>query len=78
MSLALVPLPKEDFVELREEQKLSVQQPFRGRDLLAVLPTGFGKSLFCHAVASTRFIRIRSSCFASLQEYRTMTCEKSF
>ena len=31
--------------ELRQEQKSSVKQLFTRGDLLAVLPTGFGKSL---------------------------------
>ena len=31
--------------ELRQEQKSSVKQLFTGGDLLAVLPSGFGKSL---------------------------------
>ena len=37
--------------ELRQEQKSSVKQLFTGRDLLAVLPTGFGKSLIFQLLA---------------------------
>ena len=32
-------------LKLREGQNFSVKQHFKGGDLLAVLPTGFGKSL---------------------------------
>ena len=37
--------------ELRQEQKSSVKQLFTGGDLLAVLPTGFGKSLLFQLLA---------------------------
>ena len=37
--------------ELRQEQKSSVKQLFTGGDLLAVLPTGFGKSLIFQLLA---------------------------
>ena len=37
--------------ELRQEQKSSVKQLFIGGDLLAVLPTGFGKSLIFQLLA---------------------------
>ena len=37
--------------ELRQEQKSSVKQLFTGGDLLAVLPTGFGKSLIFQVLA---------------------------
>ena len=37
--------------ELRQEQKSSVKQLFKGGDLLAVLPTGFGKSLIFQLLA---------------------------
>ena len=39
---------------LRDEQKSSLRQLLRGRDLLAVLPTGFGKSLIFQALAMAR------------------------
>ena len=32
--------------ELRQKQKSSIKQLFTGGDVLAVLPTGFGKSIF--------------------------------
>ena len=35
----------------RLEQKSSVKQLFTGGDLLAVVPTGFGKSLIFHVLA---------------------------
>ncbi|XP_068687830.1 ATP-dependent DNA helicase RecQ-like [Montipora foliosa] len=37
--------------ELRQERKSSVKQLFTGGDLLAVLPTGFGKSLIFQLLA---------------------------
>jgi ATP-dependent DNA helicase RecQ len=37
--------------ELRDEQKSSLRQLYRGGDLLAVLPTGFGKSLIFQLLA---------------------------
>ncbi|XP_068713268.1 ATP-dependent DNA helicase RecQ-like [Montipora foliosa] len=37
--------------ELRQEQKSSVKQLFTGGDLIAVLPTGFGKSLIFQLLA---------------------------
>ena len=37
--------------ELRQEQKSSVKQLFTGGDLVAVLPTGFGKSLIVQLLA---------------------------
>ena len=37
--------------ELRQEQKSAVKQLFTGGDLLAVLPTGFGKSLIFQLLA---------------------------
>ena len=39
---------------LREEQKSSLQQLWRGGDLMAVLPTGFGKSLIFQLLVLTR------------------------
>jgi len=45
-------LPERGFNrELRQEQKSSVKQLFTGGDLLAVLPTGFGKSLIFQLLA---------------------------
>jgi len=41
-------------LELRQQQKASVKQLFIGGDLLAVLPTGFGKSLIFQLLALTR------------------------
>ena len=40
--------------ELRQEQKCSVKQLFTGGDLLAVLPTGFGKSMIFQLLALTK------------------------
>ena len=40
--------------ELRQEQRCSVKQPFSRGDLLAVLPTGFGKSLIFQVLALTK------------------------
>ena len=37
--------------QLRQEQKSSVKQLFTGGDLLAALPTGFGKSLIFQLLA---------------------------
>ena len=37
--------------ELRQEQKCSVKQLFTGGDVLAVLPTGFGKSMIFQLLA---------------------------
>ena len=37
--------------ELRQEQRCSVKQLFSRGDLLAVLPTGFGKSLIFQVLA---------------------------
>ena len=39
---------------LRDEQKSSLRQLLRGGDLLAVLPTGFGKSLIFQALAMAK------------------------
>ena len=39
---------------LRDEQKSSLRQLLRGEDLLAVLPTGFGKSLIFQALAMAK------------------------
>ena len=39
---------------LRDEQKPSLHQLLRGGDLLAVLPTGFGKSLIFQALAMVK------------------------
>ena len=39
---------------LRDEQKSSLRQLLRGGDLLAVLPTGFGKSLIFQALAMSK------------------------
>jgi superfamily II DNA helicase RecQ len=35
-------------IKLKEEQKKAVHQVVNGRDVIAVLPTGFGKSLIYH------------------------------
>ena len=40
--------------ELRQEQKSSVKQLFMGGDVLAVLPTGFGKSMIFQLLALMR------------------------
>ena len=52
---ALTFLAKRGFSrELRQEQKCSVKQLFTGGDLLAVLPTGFGKSMIFQLLALTK------------------------
>ena len=37
--------------ELRQEQKSCIKQLFTGEDVLAVLPTGFGKSMIFQLLA---------------------------
>ena len=58
--------------ELRQEQTSSVKQLFTGGDLLAVLPTGFGKS-FVFSTLSTCKRRLCCPCNLSTEKY----CERS-
>ena len=42
---------------LKEEQKYAVENPLSGRDVLAILPTGFGKSLIFQLFATAKSIQ---------------------
>jgi superfamily II DNA or RNA helicase len=46
-------------IKLKEEQKEAVHQVVNGRDVIAVLPTGFGKSLIYHLLPTYSTILIR-------------------
>ena len=55
LQTALTFLTKRGFShKLRQEQKSSVKQLFTGEDVLAVLPTGFGKSMIFQLLALVR------------------------
>ena len=59
--------------ELRQEQKSSVKQLFTGGDLLAVLPTGFGKSLIFQLLALRTMLGPCCPCKLSIEKY----CKRS-
>lgn len=37
-------------IELKKEQKEALEYVYQGRDFIAVLPTGFGKSVIFHLI----------------------------
>ena len=61
-------------VKLKDEQFRAVESVLRGKDVLAVLPTGFGKSLmyeilpdvFDYMLANSHLSKGKKGCFGSL------------
>ena len=48
-------------IVLKCEQRISIQHLLRGKDVIAILPTGFGKSMIFTVYA---LAKVRGSCFA--------------